>query len=68
MSALREEHRQIYVIFQKKLPAAKLSAVCTVYKQWVYIVATFGYNCGLKATIKHRILFHISAITITAYK
>ncbi len=32
-TTLREEPNQINVILQKKLPAAKLSAVCTVYKQ-----------------------------------
>ncbi len=30
---LREEPSQINVILQQKLPAAKLCAVCTVYKQ-----------------------------------
>ncbi len=30
---LREEPSQINVILQQKLLAAKLSAVCTVYKQ-----------------------------------
>ncbi len=29
---LREEPSQINAILQQKLPAAKLSAVCTVYK------------------------------------
>ncbi len=39
---LREEPNQINVIWQPKLPAAKLSPVCTVYKQWL---ATSGCNC-----------------------
>ncbi len=30
---LREKSSQINVILQQKLPAAKMSAVCTVYKQ-----------------------------------
>ncbi len=33
LSTLREEPSQINVILQQKLSAAKLSAVCTVYKQ-----------------------------------
>ncbi len=31
LGTLREEPSQINVILQQKLPAAKLSAVCTVY-------------------------------------
>ncbi len=45
--------------------AARFSAICTVYKQWL---ATSGLNCGLEIAVKHKILFHISAITLTAYK
>ncbi len=37
------------VILQQKLPAAKLSPVCTVYKQWL---VTSGSNCGLRSTVK----------------
>ncbi len=33
MIALREKPSQINVILQQKLPAGKLSAICTVYKQ-----------------------------------
>ncbi len=33
VNALREEPSQINVILQQKLLAAKLNAVCTVYKQ-----------------------------------
>ncbi len=33
VSTLREEPRQINVILQQKLLAAKLSAICTIYKQ-----------------------------------
>ncbi len=52
MSALREEHSQINVILQQKLPAAKLSAVCTVYKQWVYIVGDLWLQLWLKSHYK----------------
>ncbi len=61
----REEPSQINVSLQEKLLAAKLSAVCTVYKQWLM---TFGCNCGFRTAVKHRILFHISAIALTAFK
>ncbi len=60
-SALREEPSQISVI----LPAAKLTAVCTVYEQWL---AISGCNYGLKTAVKTHILFHISAITLTVFK
>ncbi len=36
-STLREEPSQINIILQYKLLAAKLRAVCTVYKQWLYV-------------------------------
>ncbi len=48
-TALREEPSQISVILQQKLLAAKLSTVCTVYKQWL---ATSGCNCGLRTDVK----------------
>ncbi len=38
--APREEHSQINVILQQKLPAAKLSTVCTIYIYKQRLVAT----------------------------
>ncbi len=67
LSVLREEPRQINVILQQKLPPAKFNAVCTVYKQWLYV-----HWCPLVTTVasepllKHRIPFHISAIVLTS--
>ncbi len=37
LDTLREEPNQINVILQQKLPAAKLSTVCSVYKQLLYV-------------------------------
>ncbi len=48
-TTLREEPSQVNVILHQKLSAAKLSAVCTLYKQWL---ATSGCNCGLETTVK----------------
>ncbi len=36
-------------MLQQKLLTTKLSAVCTVYKQWF---ANSGYNCGLRTAVK----------------
>ncbi len=44
-----EEPSQTNVILQQKLPAVKLSSVCTVYKQWL---PTSGCNCGLRTTVQ----------------
>ncbi len=49
ITTLREEHIQIIVILQQKLPAAILSAVCTIYKQWL---VTSGCKYGLRITVK----------------
>ncbi len=44
---LREETSQINIILQQKLPAVKLSVVCTVYKQWLYVVGNLCLQLSL---------------------
>ncbi len=46
---LKEEPSQINVILQQKLPTAKLSTVCAVYK-----LASSGCNHGLRTAVKTR--------------
>ncbi len=48
-TTLRQEPIPINAILQQKLPAAKLSAVSTVNKQWL---VTSGCNCGLRTAVK----------------
>ncbi len=48
-TALREDASQINVILLQKLLAAKLRAVCTVYKQSLYVLL----SCWLKMLLKN---------------
>ncbi len=50
--SLRQEPSQINVILQQKLPTAKLSAVCIVYKQWLYVLLSSWLQLWLKNRCK----------------
>ncbi len=49
-NAFREEPSQINVILQQKLLAVKLSTICTLYKQWLYVLLF----CWLQWWLKNR--------------
>ncbi len=50
---LRGEPSEINVNLQQKLPAAKLSVVCTVYKQWLYVIGDLWLQLELKICCKN---------------
>ncbi len=64
---LREEPNQINVILQQQLPAAKLSAVCTVYKQLLYVLLSCWLQLWLKnhcKNIRYYSIFQLSLLLL----
>ncbi len=61
---LREEPSQINVILQQKLLAAKLSAVCTVYKQWLYVLLSCWWQLWLKNHCKNTRYYSIFQLSL----
>ncbi len=66
-STLRVDPSQINVILQQKLPAAKLSTVCTE-KKWLCLYCYLaGCNCGFKNRCKNTgyyFIFHLKLLLL----